>query len=104
MWCGFGSVRQTILLWLLVQQHQLLAQVAPSAVQLTSVGLAAAEGSNGSAATSNSDAACQDVVERGAVAHWEGFESICYDLLYNQVLPRYSRLSSRTLDHYLSGR
>ena len=65
----------------------MLAQVAPSAVQLESAGAAAADGSNGSAASSCSDAACQNVVERGAVAHWEGFEAVCYDILYNQVLP-----------------
>ena len=59
--------------------------MAPSAVELVSAGVAGY--SSGSAASSSSDAASQSIIERGAVAHWEGFEAVCYDILYNQVLP-----------------
>ena len=40
---------------------------------------------NGNAARSSSDVELQDVVERGIIAHWEGFESVSYDILYRQV-------------------
>ena len=68
-----------------------IAQVTPSAVEQVSAGVA--DACNGSAATSGSDAASQSIIERGAVAHWEGFEAVCYDILYNQVLPCLPRSS-----------
>lgn len=57
--------------------------MTPSTVQLK----AASEANlvNGNAAGSSTDVDLQDVVERGVIAHWEGFESVSYDILYRQV-------------------
>ncbi len=58
-------------------------QVTPSTVQLE-VGNGASL-VNGNAASGSSDRQLQDIVERGVIAHWEGFESVSYDILYRQV-------------------
>ncbi len=57
--------------------------MTPSTVQLEVA--SGANVVNGSAARSSSDVQLQDVVERGVIAHWEGFESVSYDILYRQV-------------------
>lgn len=57
--------------------------MTPSTVQLK--GASKANLVNGNAARSSSDVQLQDVVERGVIAHWEGFESVSYDILYRQV-------------------
>lgn len=63
--------------------------LADAGVQVTpaSVRLDAASGTTG--ITSNGGGDCdglvQSVVERGTVAHWEGFESLAYDILYRQA-------------------
>ncbi|KAK9842049.1 hypothetical protein WJX81_005988 [Elliptochloris bilobata] len=56
--------------------------VTPSAVELGSSGRGALDSVNDHAASAS---ASQDVVDRGVVTHWEGFESMCYDILYRQL-------------------
>ncbi len=57
-------------------------QVTPASVRLD-----AASGANGISSNGGSDGdeLVQSVVERGTVAHWEGFESLAHDILYRQA-------------------